>query len=206
MARRDRSSATALGILGIVACTIGVFVQCAPGANAEVKETGQIEAAEQILEGHTFHVGKILVNAPLDRVQGVLRDYEGAHRVYPNVKHCCVVSDKGSVKNIAFTIGAPGNLWKFDYVLEVTDQPGYIEWRRVSGAFKENRGFWRLEPVDGGHATLVTYAKFIDGGLLFPQIFVNRELRTAMPQILSNLKLLAEAGNTVADTNEHALR
>jgi hypothetical protein len=92
------------------------------------------------------------------------------------------------VKTIAFVASAPGNLWTFDYVLEVKETPGYIEWHRVSGAFKRNEGFWKLEPIDCGRATLVTYAKYVDSGLMFSQSLVNHELRLSLSQVMHNLK------------------
>ncbi len=89
-----------------------------------------------------------------------------------------------------------GGLWKFDYVLKVTEtKPHRLDWRRESGAFKSNDGFWKLQPIENGAKTLITYAKFIDGGLFLPQMFVDGQLKKTMPEIIQSLR--------TAVTNSH---
>jgi uncharacterized membrane protein len=157
-----------------------------------------VQHCEEMIGGHKFQVSRLVINASPNQVQNVLTDYDRVTQMFCGVKKCQVLEDNGQSKKIAFTATAPGNLWTFDYVLEVKEFPGYIEWHRVSGAFKLNEGFWKLEPLEGGHATLVTYAKFVDGGLLMPSMLVNRELKASMPQVLANLKTSAESSGKVA--------
>ncbi len=57
---------------------------------------------------------------------------------------------------------------------------------RVSGAFKSNEGYWKFEPIDKGKFTLVTYSKYVDGGILFPQFLVKKELRSNMRLFWTN--------------------
>jgi ribosome-associated toxin RatA of RatAB toxin-antitoxin module len=157
-----------------------------------------ITSCEEMIGVHKYQVSRVLVKAAPCQVQSVLTDYEHTTQVFPELKKCQIVSESGPEKNIAFTANAPGSLFSFDYVLQVREIPGYIEWHRVSGAFKQNEGFWKLEPTDDGRSTLVTYAKFIDGGLFVPQMFVNKELKASMPQVLANLKVSAEQNSRVA--------
>lgn len=166
-----------------------------------------VQGTEELIAGHRYQVQRMVVNASPAQVQSVLSDYESAPRIFaPSLKKCQVIEDNGKAKLIAFTAAAPGNLWTFDYVLEVKDQPGYIEWKRVSGAFKKNEGFWKLEPLDGGRSTLVTYAKYVDGGMFMPQILVTRELKASMPEVMLNLKGSAEEQARVAQNQQLRLR
>ena len=68
---------------------------------------------------------------------------------------------------------------------------------RLSGAFKQVDGYWKLDPLDGGHTTLVTYASYVDGGFLVPQGLVKRQSRIDMPQVMSTLKAQTESQGAV---------
>jgi ribosome-associated toxin RatA of RatAB toxin-antitoxin module len=154
---------------------------------------------EEQIGDKVFQVGRVTINASPSQVQSVLTDYPHTAKIFDNVTKCNIVSDKGNTKLIAFTIKSMGNLWTFDYVLEVKEEPGSIQWHRSSGAFKANDGFWKLEPVNGGAKTQVTYAKYVDGGMLLPKCVVNKQIRDSMPLIMTSLKTTAEQ-STVATT------
>jgi len=177
---------------------MGLATPTSAGAMSKENIVQGLQTDEELIGEHKFQVSRVVINAPVTQVQAVLTDYAHTTRMFPNVKKCQVVEDAGARKMIAFTASAPANLWTFDYVLEVKESPGYIEWHRVSGAFKKNEGFWKLEPIDEGRCTLVTYAKYVDGGLFMPQPLVTRELRASMPEIMTNLKSSVEVRAKVA--------
>lgn len=165
----------------------------------------KLEHSEERIGKRTFQVSKIVVNTPPSAVFNVLTDYDRTTRIFSNVRKCKIVGSNRSGKLVSFQIAVPGNL-RFDYVLEVKETyPNLIEWRRVSGAFKANEGHWKLEPINNGKSTLVTYSKFVDGGFFFPQFLVNREIRQAMPEVMGNLKLAAEKGYKIAKVSEKTL-
>lgn len=190
-----RKVATVLGAVAICSSISGALPT--PAHAATKLTVSGLETSEEMMNGHKHQVAKLVINASPAAVQSVLTDYDRTTAMFSNVKRCKVVEDNGAEKKVAFVAAAPGNLWTFDYVLSVKESPNYIEWRRVSGAFKKNEGFWKLEPLDGGRSTKVTYAKFIDGGLL-PQAFVVKELRASMPEVMKNLKASAEQHAHVA--------
>jgi len=158
---------------------------------------GAVACDEETYGSCKFQVARAVVDASPNIVQSILTDYGRATKVFTGLKQCKVVEENGPVKTIAFVASAPGNFWTFDYVLEVKESPGLIEWHRVSGAFKRNEGFWKLEPIDQGRATQVTYAKFVDSGVI-PQSFVNHELRLSLAQVMNNLKVCCEQYSRVA--------
>lgn len=157
--------------------------------------------AEEKVGKKTFQTSKILIKAPPARVFDVLTNYEKAADIFSNLVKSRLVSTHGPTKRVAFTGTTVGNLFKFDYTLDITEKPHYIEWKRHSGAFKANEGYWRLDPVDGGSATLVTYAKHIDGGWLYPQGLVNKSIRESIPVIFAELKSESESPAFVAASN-----
>lgn len=154
--------------------------------------------AEEKIGKKTFQTSKIIIKAPPERVFDVLTDYDKAADIFSNLVKSKLVSTQGHTKRVAFTGTTVGNLIKFDYTLDIVEKPHFIEWKRASGAFKANEGYWRLDPVDGGKATLVTYAKHIDGGWLYPQALVRKSIRDAIPVIFAELKSESESPSFVA--------
>lgn len=90
-----------------------------------------------------------------------------------------------------------------DYVLAIKETPatGTIEWQRHSGAFKENEGYWRLESVEDGRKTLITYAKHVDAGFPFPSGMVNKAVRESMPVIFKDLNASVQRVSAKSATN-----
>lgn len=148
---------------------------------------------------NTYEVARTIIKATPAQVFDVLTDYSKVDAIFDNLTRCEVVEDNGSSKKVSFTAKSMGGLWKFDYVLELKESaPNLIEWTRVSGAFKANEGYWKLEPVNGGKYTQVTYSKFIDGGILLPQRLVQKELKALAPGIMKNLRTAAERYNVAS--------
>ncbi|MBK9144286.1 MAG: SRPBCC family protein [Candidatus Melainabacteria bacterium] len=168
---------------------IASTVNEAPGHGKE------ITSQRKILDGKRYHVGSVKIHSTPDEVWSVLTDYDRAVAVFANVRDIKLLESKGNVKKVRFEVASLGGLWKFNYVLALTeDEPHRIKWHRHSGAFKENEGYWELLPADAGRATVVNYVKRIDGGMLMPQALVDRELARTMPVVLANLKTEAEKG------------
>lgn len=144
---------------------------------------------ESIIDGKSYVVSKIMVHAPAEEVWRVLTDYPNAHKVFPQMKKCQVVKDEGSTKLIKHTVAPSGPVGTYTYTVRVKETaPHSLEWTRVSGAFKDVKGYWKLEKLDGGRTTMVTYASFVDGGFLLPQPLIKRQCRMDMPNVMSCLK------------------
>jgi carbon monoxide dehydrogenase subunit G len=143
---------------------------------------------QELVNKKKYQIARISIPARTEDVWTALTTYDRATEIYSNVKELKMIRDDGDRKRIEFNVSSMGGLWKYDYTLDVKEMKAAkrIEWTRHSGAFKTNEGWWQLTPVEGG--THVTYAKFIDGGLLLPQSMVNGELRKIMPDVLTNLR------------------
>ncbi len=163
------------------------------------EQSSQVDCYEEQKGKNTYQVARTVIKATPADVFEVLTDYSKVDAIFDNLTRCEVVEDNGIAKKVAFTAKSMGGLWKFDYVLELKETAPYlIEWHRVSGAFKVNEGYWKLEPVNGGKYTQVTYSKFIDGGFLMPQKLVQKELKAIAPGVLKNLRTAAERHSVAA--------
>ncbi|HEY9756913.1 MAG TPA: SRPBCC family protein [Oculatellaceae cyanobacterium] len=166
-----------------------------------VAAKGQIENIEsptvgdENIDGKNFTVSRVLVHAKPEQIWHVLTDYHNAPRVFPQLKKCELVQDKGATKILKHQVNPSGlpACSTYTYTVEVKESYAKsLEWHRVSGDFKAVDGFWKLEPLNNGHDTLVTYSNYVSGGFFIPQMLIKRQCRVDMPNVLSNLKSESE--------------
>ncbi len=151
---------------------------------------------EETINGKNYCVSRVLVKASPEQVWQVLTDYRHATKIFPLLKKCEITKDNGCNKLVRHEIAPSGIPDTFEYILEVRETaPKIVEWRRLSGDFKEVDGFWKLEPANFGNYTLVTYASHVTGGFLMPQMIIKRQSHIDMPNTLSALKKHTE--NTI---------
>lgn len=157
-------------------------------------DAGAQKVTEEVINGKTFCVIKESIKAKPEAVWQILTDYSNAARVFPQLKKCHVVADHGTTKVLKHTVAPSGLPGTYEYTIELKESaPRALEWHRMSGAFKEVDGFWKLEPLEGGHSTLVTYSAYVNGGFFMPQPLVKRQCKIDMPQIMSTLRSEAES-------------
>jgi ribosome-associated toxin RatA of RatAB toxin-antitoxin module len=159
----------------------------------------EVEApvTEENVAGKTFSVARILVHARPEAVFQVLTDYANAPSVFPMMRKCQVLEDRGCIKIMKHKVAPSGPVGTYEYTLEVKETPGKsLEWHRIAGDFKEVDGYWRLEPLDGGRSTLVTYLNHVNGGMFIPQMMIKRQARIDMPGVMILLRRQAENINT----------
>jgi ribosome-associated toxin RatA of RatAB toxin-antitoxin module len=148
---------------------------------------------EETINGKSFQVSHGLIKAKPEAVWHILTNYEQAPRFFSMLLKCKVLEEKGNVKVVDYTVRPSGPVGSYQYVLELKEQPMHqITWHRVSGSFKDIDGFWKLESVDGGKATMVTYGSSINGGFFFPQALIKRQIRIDIPTVMASLKTGAE--------------
>lgn len=186
-------------VFSIAAVSLVVLGQTAAveqSALAQVKLASLSEPEpvyEAIISGEKYSVTKMVMQAPVDQVWQVLTDYANVPKVFPQLKKCEVIKDDGPVKIVKEVVAPSGLLGTYAYVLKLTEKaPHFLQWCRVSGSFKEVRGFWKLEPLDGGRTTMVTYASYVDAGFFIPQPFIRRQARIDMPHVMNQLKCKVE--------------
>ncbi|MFN8550986.1 MAG: SRPBCC family protein [Candidatus Obscuribacterales bacterium] len=183
-------------LLGRLLCATLLVQPLAVSAPVFAKsvDSGAQKVTEEVINGKTFCVIKESIKAKPEAVWQILTDYNNASRVFPQLKKCHVVADHGTTKVLKHTVAPSGMPGTYEYIIELKEiAPRALEWHRMSGAFKEVDGFWKLEPLEGGHSTLVTYSAYVNGGFFLPQPLVRRQCKVDMPQIMSTLRNEAES-------------
>lgn len=187
-----------LALLGVVS----------PGLNSDItlakQATDEVAVSQSDIGGDSYSVCKQLIKAPPDQIWQILSDYDNAYRIFGMVKACKVLEDNGQEKIISHTVAPSGPVGTFSYTLRVKEKgPYYMEWTRIKGAFKQVKGYWKLEPQDGGKSTMCTYASFVDGGLLIPKFLIKKQCHADMPNVMSTLKNEVETKVRIAKRPGH---
>lgn len=63
-----------------------------------------------------------------------------------------------------------------------------IDFERISGSFRELKGFWELHPSPDGSETLLFYQLEIDPGMMVPSMAVRNSLKKTLPEALLGLR------------------
>ena len=171
--------------------------KCSPAILSAESESPTV--TEETINGKCYVVTKVLVKAKPEQVWQVLTDYRHASQVFPLLKKCEVIKDQGTTKITKHEIAPSGIPDTFEYILEVHEcSPKSMEWKRISGDFKEVDGSWKLEPANLGKYTLVTYASHVTGGFLMPQMIIKPQSHIDMPTTLLALKKHTENSIQIA--------
>lgn len=168
-------------------------------ASAEVGCYDKLTMTEHEIGGKKFHIGTQVMNATKEQVWKILTDYEGASTHFSYLKKSHRLSG-GQDGLVGFTAKTGVGPLTVDYVLHITEShpAGTIEWKRHSGAFKSNEGYWKLESMDEGKRTLVTYAKYVDAGFPFPPTLAAKAVKESMPVIFRDLSASLDRTRTTA--------
>jgi ribosome-associated toxin RatA of RatAB toxin-antitoxin module len=103
-----------------------------------------------------------VLRASPEQVWRVIVDYRGHPRYYPRVTAADVVEldERRAIVHYRVTVGP----FSFGFYMEKYPDPlrRRVEWHlaegRPHGLFRENSGYWQVNPTDDGDASLVTYA------------------------------------------------
>ena len=172
------------------------LVAPAASAHGQSSAKGLPEVNEEKIGGRMYQTSKILVHAKPDQVWRLLTDYDNAPTIFPCLKKCKVLKDKGTSKVVQHEVKPTGFPGSFEYVLEIKEVGNRSqEWHRLSGDFHEVEGFWKLDGSEDGNSTTVTYASYVNGGFFMPQPLIKRQVRQDIPSVMVALKNHAETSH-----------
>ncbi len=181
----------------------GALAKCDSQQTSLNLENGKPSINDETINGKSYSVSRTIIKAKPEQVWQVLTDYRHAVNIFPLLKKCEVLENRGSTKIAKHEIAPSGIPDTFEYILEVHETaPKLVEWHRISGDFKEVDGSWKLEPMNNGNFTLVTYASHVTGGFLMPQMIIRRQSHIDMPSTLLALKKHAEDNTKIASRAE----
>ncbi|CAN5539627.1 SRPBCC family protein [soil metagenome] len=158
----------------------------------------KIESGDIALEAHADPSGRggavramIDIAAPPQAVWSTILDCERAARMTPSVKRCTVLSrdasGRGEVREHVVK-------WSFLLpALHSTSRLTLDPYRRIAfrcegGDIKDCEGQWRLEPLDGGKATRVTYENRATAPFGLPNGLAALAMRRDVPAALRALR------------------
>jgi ribosome-associated toxin RatA of RatAB toxin-antitoxin module len=135
------------------------------------------------------------INASPEVVWKVLVDCERVPQLMVGVKYCRVLQHDPAGRwdlreQVTHASLLPGvrTVIRSDY-----DEPSTVRFHRTDGDFKVLEGEWRLEALDGGARTRVSYQSRMSTPFSAPGPIVRAVLRSAMPRTLDNLRDACEA-------------
>lgn len=138
----------------------------------------------------------VRIEAPASSVYAAMTNCDVALQFVPHLRECVVVDRDpqgrseviSHVSDVGWFMPESRYTFRADY-----DPPTSIDFRHVSGDFRENEGRWELVPVDSGRATIVTYRVRVIPSIPVPQWAVRRVLKRELPRLLRALRDHCEA-------------
>ncbi len=133
----------------------------------------------------------IEINAAIEKVYGVIVDYEKYPEFLDEQTSAKVLSKNGDVAEVSFKLKV---IKEIEYRLRIVETPpSGISWTLIKGEMmKENSGGWKLEPV-APDKTRATYSIEIGLGLLVPKSVATMLAETTLPKTLEAFKRRAES-------------
>lgn len=133
----------------------------------------------------------VRINAPADAVWTVMTDCAQAQWFVPGLKRCrqLAAAPDGRWADIEHEVRYSWLLPTIDYVFRAQyDRPHRIDFRRISGDLKEEKGDWLLTETPDGSTTIVEYEVYLDPGFWIPQFLITRSLLKDLPAALAGLR------------------
>jgi ribosome-associated toxin RatA of RatAB toxin-antitoxin module len=136
----------------------------------------------------------VLIGAPAEQIWTAMNDCDRAIRFVPGLKACRVVERNGEGEIIEHRLRYSRFFPEATYSFQVRyDLLKQVSFHRLSGDLKEFWGSWRLEPLDGGQKTVVTYSVYMDPGFFVPKWIIRFMLRRDLPDLMIALRDVVQA-------------
>lgn len=152
--------------------------------------SGQVVVDCRDVAGTKYVVGRIWIDESPEKCwRTMVNPFEFRQRICRRLKQVTVLSDEPAESVLKCTISAIFPIPDFQYVVDSRYVAGRrIDFQRISGSFREFRGFWELEPVGNGTKSEVTYSLYIDPGFPAPDWLVRMAVRGELPNVLTGLR------------------
>jgi uncharacterized membrane protein len=186
----------------------GVLLPGLTGAESpwleEPANQGRLAAGEILvhMDPDGKHVAAaVSIRAPAEVVWQVITDCENAPRFMPGMKACrrLEASPDGSWENIerefkySWLMPSAHDIVRTEY-----HPPERIDFRRLSGDFRDERGAWVLSAAPDPSATVLEYDFYIDLGFWLPHSLVQHSLRSELPAAMKAVRSRAEAAHATS--------
>jgi uncharacterized protein YndB with AHSA1/START domain len=133
----------------------------------------------------------VRIAASPEDIWRVMTDCAQAPLYVPGLTQCrrIDIASDGSWEDIEHEVKFSKLLPPIRYVFRAQyERPHRMDFHRISGDLKQQRGTWLLTATPDGAATVVEYEVYVDPGFWIPQSLVERMLRKDVPEVLSGLR------------------
>lgn len=133
----------------------------------------------------------IEIAAPRAKVWAIMTDCARALRFVPGLTSCRVLKRDPAGRwdirehKISWMWFLPDvtSVFRSDY-----DPPKRLRFHRISGTLKHSEGEWRLDVIDGGRATRVSYDATVSADVPAPKFLVESALKRDIAKVLRGLR------------------
>lgn len=202
MSRWTSFAAFAVAAFALVAAPVVAFAE-AQDVVSRLRASRQAERYDYAVPGQSVRAGggRILVNAPLATVRGVVTDYGNYQDFMPKFKRSRIVGKTAKHTDVYFQVPilrGTANVWtltRFHAPRREADGSEVIEGTMLQGNVREFRAKWMLVPVDDNHTVLKSELLIIPK-LPLPGSLVTTELAYAAGKAVTALRDRAESMGT----------
>ncbi len=139
------------------------------------------------------------INAPADRVWGILTDFSSYPKVFSKIESTTVQKREGSLVYIESVLRK--QMFVKNTVQHVTNdlsgKPGNLKWQMTDGNFKHLDGEWTITPESNDRCK-INYRLAVDAGSVVPSGLVSFALRFMQHEIVNDLKAYVEKSYTIS--------
>ena len=134
---------------------------------------------------------QVVIHAPIERVFGVITDYERYPQFLPELKSVILNSREDGVALVSFEVEL---IVRVHYTLRlIEDPPDRITWSLAEAQMiAQNNGRWALERVSES-STRASYGLDVKLAGMIPKSVSTRLMGTNLPQMLDRFKARAES-------------
>lgn len=128
----------------------------------------------------------IIINSPLERVFGVVSDFESYPEFLPEVKEAVIESATAAKVTVSFVMHYIANVeLTMEFKLK---KPATIKWSLLKGQMMSyNNGSWELKKISP-KKTEAKYSIDVGFGILVPRTIANALIENNLPGMMKNFK------------------
>jgi carbon monoxide dehydrogenase subunit G len=183
-------------VIGATASLCALMSTVAAGAIAASREPPPVVQVDADTQGASGDIkAEVEIAAPPATVWKVLIDCGEVPHLMVGAKSCRVLQhDPGGRWDVREQVSKGALLPGIRTVLRSDyDAPHTVRFHRVDGDLKVLEGSWRLDPLDSGLRTRVSYDSRVAAPFGIPAFLARSVLRGDMPKTMNNLRVACEA-------------
>jgi len=150
----------------------------------EALEKGEVIFLEP--EGQNMLAAVVRIEAKPEFVWEIMLDHERVPNYVKELRESKLLETGENWKVVQHKLKMSPLLPRFEYVFKEQYGPDYtIEFNRISGAFRELSGQWKLVSEQDDDHALLLYTTYVDFGWYIPKSWVKKGISKRVPNLLN---------------------